>query len=623
MRERGESRRAPRIRVQPCRWLRHLVLAITFVLLGASQARADPTINFDELSPGTAVTTQYADFGGAGQGVMFGPLPGGAGDSPRPVITNAGSQAHSGTQVADITCMTCNEGLGTSPDTTATFSLQRSRVSVYVGFLGSPALPCLPNSTASTCAVVTLRAFDASGAQVATSAPLTVTQGAGVQALLSVSSSVAIAGFEVSGRTTTDNNKDIAIDDLSFDAPATPPPPDFTLTPTSASLGVAQAGSASAAIAIGRLNGSSGPIGLAVRDLPAGVSAQFSPNPADGSQSTLTLTADSTAPPTAPLQVTIVGSPQSPSAGSAQRTATLSVTVVRVCTGVSTFNELVAALASCKTVVVDNNARIDLAQEGHRVPGHPDEILQVPDGVTLESGRSATVPGGLLYMSHRVSTCCDAGPFMLVLGNDTRVSGLRLRGYDQYDVQDRHDGTAGILIQGVADVVVDNNEIAGWPGAGISVSETNNHIATPPVGTHVATSEYARASGRVRITDNYFHNNVQCNAGYGVVVSDNGLALIDRNVFDFDRHDVAGGQKSPGASYIAELNFILTDGPTCSGAYNQHFDMHGSGAGGDGGPAGQYIRAIDSLTIATAGCPAASPSEKIVSQKLVRSFSCR
>src|SRR5579862_774082 len=117
MRERGESRRAPRIRVQPCRWLRHLVLAITCVRLGASQARADPTINFDELSPGTAVTTQYADFGGAGQGVMFGPLPGGAGDSPRPVITNAGSQAHSGTQVADITCMTCNEGLGTSPDT--------------------------------------------------------------------------------------------------------------------------------------------------------------------------------------------------------------------------------------------------------------------------------------------------------------------------------------------------------------------------------------------------------------------------------------------------------------------------------------------------------------------------
>ncbi len=103
------------------------------------------------------------------------------------------------------------------------------------------------------------------------------------------------------------------------------------------------------------------------------------------------------------------------------------------------------------------------------------------------------------------------------------------------------------------------------------------------------------------ITGNFIHDNVQCNAGYGVVIDQRvpgfettttpGFARIDHNVFDFNRHDIsAAGGGGPG--YIAERNFTLNGGPTCDGNFNQHFDVHGekqSDGGFDGGTAGTYF----------------------------------
>lgn len=70
------------------------------------------------------------------------------------------------------------------------------------------------------------------------------------------------------------------------------------------------------------------------------------------------------------------------------------------CDRVSTRRQLIDGLnAGYSCVFVDNNARIDLAQVGDNRPGAPDYVVHVPEGVTLESGRSPTVAGGLLYMS--------------------------------------------------------------------------------------------------------------------------------------------------------------------------------------------------------------------------------
>jgi hypothetical protein len=306
-----------------CRALAILVVAL---LLPGGAALADTTINFDDLAAGTSVTNQYA-----GQGVVFGPLPGGAGDSPsRPVVKNVGAQAQSLPNVADIWCSSCNEGLGSVPEATGTFTTQRSHVAVYVGYLGSPAATCAPGSTASTCAVVTLLAFDSGGKQIAASSPATVTQGAGVHTLLSVSTASAlITGFEVVARSPTDDFADIAIDDLSFDTPTTSTP-DFTLSTSSTQLNVVQGASASAAITIGRLGGSAGDVGFSVSGLPSGVTAQFAPNPASGGSTTLTLTADPTAPATlgAFPSITITGTPQATSAGSTAHTLPLTVGVL-------------------------------------------------------------------------------------------------------------------------------------------------------------------------------------------------------------------------------------------------------------------------------------------------------
>jgi hypothetical protein len=585
--------------------LRAVFVGVAFVLLFPCQAFADTTIGFDDLAPGTTVTTQYADSGGAGQGVTFGPLPGGAGNSiSRPVITSVPGQAHSGTRVADITCTSCNEGLGSAPDTTGTFATQRSHVSVYVGFLGAAAPACSAGSTAGTCAVVTLRAFDSIGNQVAASAPATLTQGAGVATLLSVSTmSAEIVGFEVSGRDPTDNNKDVAIDDLSFDNPSTPPSPDFTLTPAATSLNLAHGQSVNDQITIGRIAGSSGGIQLDATGLPAGVHAQFSPDPADAG-STLTLSADRTVQPSTGA-VTITGTPLSASAGSSPRSFQLSIQVRSACSDVLTTQDLIDAInAACKVINVDDNAYhldcntgrplpgIDLAQladcpamfQGYNPASNPDSVLTIPDGVTLESDRSATKLGGQLEMLH------DVHKNMLAVSAGVRITGLRLEGY-LTSTEDQGDITAGIDVRGVDGVLIDNNEIYRWPGSGVSVDLAPN----VPAGSNPSAADYARAARRIRITQNFIHNNAQCGYGYGVVVNGTGYALIDRNVFDFNRHDVSADGSTDPHGYLAELNFLLSSGPTCKGNFNQHFDVHGSDDPGTwvGGTAGQYIEIRD------------------------------
>jgi hypothetical protein len=239
---------------------------------------------------------------------------------------------------------------------------------------------------------------------------------------------------------------------------------------------------------------------------------------------------------------------------------------------VSTYAELKTALTTCrKDVFVANNAQIDLAAISDNRTGALDYVLRVPDGVTLESGRSPTGQGALLYMSRRLPN----QPHMLDLGSNTQVTGLRLRGYDPFNADDpKAISTDGIFVGAVQDVLIDNNEIWGWANAGVEISNALNTEAT---------------ANRIRIERNYIHNNVSCAGdGYGIVVGGSGFAEIDLNVFDYDRHDVADdGQPSTG--YIAQFNFVLTSGPKCDGNYNQHFDMHGIGGGHYGGTAGQFV----------------------------------
>ena len=301
------------------------VVAAALALPGI--ARADTTVTFDDLPVGTQVTDQYANAGGPGQGVTFEQIPGGPFFESGPYIASAAGQAHSGSQVADISCPGCNENLGNIPVATAAFGAAHAKISVYVGLLGSLASPCATNSTAATCAVVTLTAYDAGGNMVATSSPVTVTQGAGVDTLVSVSTPTAtIVGFEVSTRDPTDANKHVAIDDLTFDTPVTTPP-DFNLSAASSNVGLIAGQSASDTITIHRFGGSTGDVDFTLNGtLPSGVTAQISPNPASGDEATLMLTADATAAQTVGAfpSITITGTPGSAAVGLAARSVTVS-----------------------------------------------------------------------------------------------------------------------------------------------------------------------------------------------------------------------------------------------------------------------------------------------------------
>jgi hypothetical protein len=600
-----------------------LVGGLAFALPGS--AVADTTVNFDGLAAGTVVMSQYANAGGSGHGVVFGPLPGGAGDSmERPVIDGAPGQAASGSQVARIDCSSCNEGLGFVPETTGSFGVPHAHISVYVGYVGGAVTFCAARSSTAGCAEITLTAYDANGTPVGTPATAQVREGQPFVQLSVAVSSAQIVGFEVQA-STNDTNKEIAIDDLSFDSsPAAAP--DFTLTPQSASLTLQHARSASDVISIGRISGSSGQIQLTVGALPDGVHAQLAPNPTD-TASTLTLSADRTARPFAGA-IMVTGTPSSPSAGTSPRALTLDLLVESACADVLSAQDLVDALGSgCRHIHVDDAARIDLAQlvlhhdqfvgfDALNTYGHPeDAVLHIPDGVTLESDRSARHAGGLLYMSQNLGSPTA----MLALRSGDRVAGLRLHGYsfgrggdEDYTIGDKYGTTNGLNVS-EPDVLIDNDDIGGWPGAGVNVHNVPYANWPPPRGAvnepdpprHSAEDGLITSlAQRVHITNNFIHNNVGCSDGYGVVVGgDSAFALIDRNVFDYNKHDVAG-DGSAGTGYIASSNLILTDGVECRGdsgkgslTYGGHFDMHGTaggaGSGHVGGTGGTYIEIRD------------------------------
>ena len=537
------------------------------------------TIDFDGLAAGTVITTQHADAGGPGQGVVFGPLPGGSDSGLAPVVRiPPAGQAHSGSQVADIaTCLGCEFF---TPRTTGTFGTPRSSVSVRVGFLGVPGFcPTAVIVNLVSCAEVVLRAYDANGRVVAASAPVRLQRGGGVNALLAVSTpTAAIVGFEITARSSLDQTKQIAIDDLAFSSPQDPAPPDFTLSAPGGLVTIGQGTSASVPITIGRLAGSSGEIELAPSTaLPPGLHASFAPNPAGGGATTLTLTADPGAPTrtSTPATLSFTATPRSAASGTGARTLRLDVVVKPVCRVVRTLDELVMAInASFSCVEVADDARIDLAGAPPD-PVHHWALLHIPDGVTLRGNRSPTNDGGLLLMSRAV----PGRTAMLNLGSGATVTGLRLRGYNlTRDTSDRKDGTDAIRVGDVRSVTtVEGNEISEWPNAGVNVSEGTNS---------------RRTAGLIHITRNFMHHDVECGHGYGVAIGVSGYAEIDRNVFAFNRHDVTDdGQPTTG--YVATLNFALASGPTCDNRYNQHFDMHGTNSDGkgshDGGKAGGYV----------------------------------
>jgi len=80
-------------------------------------------------------------------------------------------------------------------------------------------------------------------------------------------------------------------------------------------------------------------------------------------------------------------------------------------------------------------------------------------------------------------------------------------------------------------VDIGNMELSGWSGAAVYVSDESNVTQTGPEA--------------VKIHDSFIHHNQHIGGdGYGVDASHGGWALVERNVFDFNRHAITAGSVS-------------------------------------------------------------------------------
>lgn len=183
-------------------------------------------------------------------------------------------------------------------------------------------------------------------------------------------------------------------------------------------------------------------------------------------------------------------------------------------------------------------------------------VLGIPSGVTLASDRGRDGSQGALIRSDAF----DTRPLVRTLGPDTRVTGLRLSGPNPRRSLEHH-GRSFAEGHGrdyyyrfpVSDGIradhpclrVDNCELAGWSHAAVCLAAGTGH----------------------HVHHNFIHHNQYQGLGYGVS-HDEAHSLIERNVFNHNRHSIAGTGR-PGCGYVARHN--VERGTSLSHC----FDMHG------------------------------------------------
>ena len=184
-------------------------------------------------------------------------------------------------------------------------------------------------------------------------------------------------------------------------------------------------------------------------------------------------------------------------------------------------------------------------------------VLDVPEGVSLAGNRGHKGSKGALLTSDALKT-----PVMIrAAGPNVRITGLRLRGPNPKRYLDHHrrafgpggggpqyynkvPASDGICTEHPR-LEVDNCEISAFAHAGIYLMKGEGH----------------------RIHHNFIHHCQYNGLGYGVCL-DTASSLIEYNLFDWNRHSIAGTGR-PGCGYVARHNVEL-------GVSLSHcFDMHG------------------------------------------------
>jgi VCBS repeat protein len=246
---------------------------------------------------------------------------------------------------------------------------------------------------------------------------------------------------------------------------------------------------------------------------------------------------------------------------------------------------LIQALKTPNTTVrLDNTVDMDLSgcagiyvEKGviltgeQCVPSRRSEVVTPCGGIKTTNAlrstfvRSAKTFGPRLYTKTRPIPLFNVECSDSHNGDNVRFFGFRVQG-PHFGMESGDDNLErGIDISSCVGIEIANMEMSGWSGQAVHVQDPLGRNTNPEA---------------IRIHDNFFHHNQHDGGnGYGVVVRHGAYALIERNVFDFNRHAIAAGGQ-PGTGYRAHQNLVLKGGGVhgcwaiCFTAHE--FDVHGS-----------------------------------------------
>ena len=149
-----------------------------------------------------------------------------------------------------------------------------------------------------------------------------------------------------------------------------------------------------------------------------------------------------------------------------------------------------------------------------------------------------------------------------VIGDQIRIAGFRLEGPTK-DIARGDREEKGVLIspdasaEPIRNIEISNMEVFHWAGVGV---QTSDNVAQAERGRLFNTNPEA-----VRVKGSFFHHNRHVGEGYGVASNSGAYATFEQNVFDENRHAIAGGvSKNRDAldysGYTARDNLILEGG---------------------------------------------------------------
>jgi len=225
------------------------------------------------------------------------------------------------------------------------------------------------------------------------------------------------------------------------------------------------------------------------------------------------------------------------------------------------LDELLHALAAAQpgqVVFIPGETEIDCTARVYI----EDLVLEIPAGVTLASNRGQDGSAGALICSDAL----DTKPLIRIMGPDVRITGLRIRGPNPKRYIEHHYRSFAEKLpngkrrghtyyyefptsQGIdtehANLEVDNCELSAFSHAGIFLQRGDDH----------------------HIHHNFIHHCQYQGLGYGIC-HDVSMSLIERNLFDWNRHSIAGTGRAD-SGYVARHNVELGT------SLGHCFDMHG------------------------------------------------